>query len=576
MFKKFFNHYFLVTIILVIITVLFTYPISFNMTTSFYGYPGDIFGTIWYLWWVKYSLFELKVSPLYSPIVGTPSGIYLPIITPVFPLLSLPSTLLFDEVFSFNFLILLSFVVSGIGMYALAYYLTKNKYASFVSSIIFAFSPYHIAHSMDHLGLSQIQWIPFCMLYMLKLDRERSYKSAAIFGIFLTLVIFTEVYYALFIVLVILTYILYRVYASELYILKNLAQCFTSKNLKITGIISMILMTASLAVYSLLIRPVLVPFKDMLPRRDMYELLIYSAKPWDFFLPPVYHPVFGQYVQEFVLSHLYGSNPTEQILYIGYVPLVLSIYAIFKFIKNKKMEEHNIVIIFLLFSVLALSFMLPAYLHIYDLKIPFSFSYLLYQVTQSFRVMSRFDVILMMSVSVLSGIGIKYILKEKIKKRSLIFVIVVILVILFEFAPIPSNISQIKRPEQNFPFSRYEYEYHTTKIEIPEEYNWLANQKGDFTIIEYPLAIAPGKDEIIHYRYLFFQRVHKKKLINGGQEALLRDIAKINETSPADKLKMMGVRYAIVHTDIMEADVNTSGFDLVRKFNNTLILETRG
>lgn len=563
MIKKFINHYLYVTIILVFITVLFTYPIAFNMTTSFYGYPGDIFGTIWYLWWFKYSIFELNISPLFSPFLGAPNGIYTVIYDPEIDLIAMPFTILFGEIFSYNFLVLLSFILSGIGMYSLAYYLTKNKYASLVSGIIFAFSPYHIAHAMGHLKLAQIQWIPFCILYMLKLDEERSYKNAVIFGIFLTLVIFSNPYYALFIVLLILFYVSYRAYTSNLFKTENLIPCFNSKNLKITGIILAILAGASLVVYYFFIRPAFVSSQEVVNKRDLYELVVYSAKPWDFFLPPIYHPVFGQYVREFVSSHLYGSNPVEQTLYIGYTPLFLATYATLKSFKTKN-EDYPVVILFILLGLFVLSFMSPAYLPVFGLKIPFSFSYLLYQITPAFRVMARFDVIIMVSVSILAGIGVKYLLQERFKKWKSLFVISVILIILFEFTPIPSNSGNV------------ENKFHTTKIIIPEEYNWLANQKGDFTIIEYPLAIAPGTEEIVHYRYMFYQRIHKKKLINGGPEGIMRSLAEINKTSPASKLNEMGVKYALVHTNMIGTDINVTGFNLIKKFNDTLILEPYG
>ncbi len=571
MVKKFVNHYFYVTVILIILTILFTYPVAFNMATSFYGYPGDPFGVIWWIWWFKYSIFELNSSPLFSPMVGAPDGIYRPLVTPVISLFSLPFSVLSGEVFSYNFLILSSFVLSGIGMYSLAFYLIKNKYASFISSIIFAFSPYHIAHAMDHWELAQIQWIPFCLLYMLKLDRDRSYKNAAIFGIFLATVLFSNWYYAFFTLLLILIYFLYKAYTSKLYILRNFARCFNRKNLKITGIILVILTGTALAVYYFFVKPALFSSQQIVPKRDIYELLVYSAKPWDFFLPPVYHPVFGQYVQEFVLSHLYGSNPIEQILYIGFAPLFLAAYAVFKFIKNKKTEEYPVVVLFTLFALLALGFMLPPYLPIGSLKIPFSLSYLLYQITASFRVMARFDVILMMSVSILAGISIKYLIEEKFRKWNLFLILVILAIILFEFAPIPSNISQIKRPEQNFPFGQHEYEYHTTIIKIPQEYNWLASQDGDFTIIEYPVVIAPSKEEIVDLRYLFYQRIHKKKLVNGGSGEIMKSLAEINKTS-ANRLKEVGVKYAIVHTDMMGTNINTTGFEIVKKFNDTLVL----
>ncbi|VVB91316.1 Uncharacterised protein [uncultured archaeon] len=572
MVKKFFNHYFYVAVILIIITVLFTYPIAFNMTSSFYGYPGDPLGTIWWIWWFKRSILELNTSPLFSPIVGAPDGIYRPLVTPIISLLSLPFAALYGEVFSYNFLILSSFVLSGIGMYSLAFYLIKNEYASLISSVIFAFSPYHVAHAMDHWELAQIQWIPFCLLYMFKLDKDRNYKNAVIFGIFFIVVMFSNWYYTLFTLLLIITYFLYRAFTSKLFHIRNFIQCFNVKNLKIVGIIFFIVGIPTLTVYYYFVEPALFSFQQIVPERDIYELLVYSAKPWDLFLPPVYHPIFGRYVQEFVLLHLYGSNPVEQILYIGFAPFILAIYAVFKFINNKKSGEHQVVVIFTLFALLSLGFMMPPYLPIGNLKIPISLSYLLHMIAPSFRVISRFDLILMLSVSMLAGIGTKYLLEEKLKTMKISSMLIILIIILFEFAPIPSNISQIKRPEQVYPFEEHEYEYHTTKIIIPQEYYWLASQKEDFTIIEYPVIIPPSNMEILDLRYLFYQRIHKKKLVNGGSEKILKNLAEINETS-ANMLKKMGVKYAVVHTEITGKNINTTGFEIIKKFNNTLILE---
>jgi hypothetical protein len=564
------NHYLHAFLIFSILTVLFTYPVAFNMRTSFYGYPGDVFGAIWYLWWIKYAILDLGVSPIYTEMIGAPEGIYLPLFTPAIPLLSIPLTYLVDEVFAYNSLILLSFVLSGMGMYLLVYHLLKDRHASLVAGIIFAFSPYHIAHSMDHLTLAQTQWIPFTILYMLKLDENRKKKNAFLFGVFLTLTVFTDAYYALFTVLLVFFYVIYRIYSIGSDRVRILRRGFNAGNVKLGLIIFLIPSIGFFLVYQFLIEPVIVSSTEMVPHRDIYELLVYSAKPWDFFLPPVYHPVFGKYVKEFVLSHLYGSNPIEQVLYVGYVPLALSVYAVYRFWRNRESEEHRTVVLFTLFGLFALSFMPPAYLPIFDLKIPFSLSYLLYQFTQSFRVMARFDVLVMISVAVLAGVSLKHLMQ---RGRKLVLLSLVVLIILFEYAPIPSNIAEIKRPEQNFPFEQHRYSFHTTIIDVPSVYLWLANQNEDFTIIEYPLVTGASKEEIVHYRYLFYQRVHKKKLVNGASLKIFKEIANLSSPATVERLQEFGVRYVIIHEDLGRFENISSKLEFVKSFGSVSVYE---
>lgn len=568
MITKKINHYFLAFVAFSILTALLTYPIVLDMEGSFYGYPGDPFGAIWGLGWLKYSIIDLNESPTYSTLVGSPNGIYMRFYSPVTPFLSLPFTILFGEVFSYNFLILLSFILAGMGMYSLAYYLTQNKNAALISGIIFAFSPYHFAHAFDHYGLAQIQWIPFCILFLLKLDKERNYKNAFFFSIFLSLVVFSDPYYALFIILTIAFFILLKMYFSKISISKISKIHASVKNLKIFGIVIMPLLTFASLTYFFLVKPALI--ESYTPAsRDLYELMIYSAKPWDFFLPPVYHPLFGRYVQDFVLAHLYGSNPIEQTLYIGYMPMALAILGI------KYRKKGDFATSFFILSIpFVLAFMAPPYLPVNDLKIPFSLSYFLNQVIPFFRVMARFDVFLMLSVSVLAGIGSMHLL-QNIQRWRYPILILIISIILFEFAPIPSNISDIKRPEQNFPFAQHSYSFHTTKIEIPSVYLWLANQEGEYGIIEYPLVKTPSKEEIIHYRYLFYQRIHKKRLVNGAPVEVIGEIANLSASATVDRLREFGVKYVIIHEDLGRIENITSELEFVKSFESALVYEVK-
>ena len=65
-------------------------------------------------------------------------------------------------VLTFNLVSLLSFAIAGLGMYLLAYYLSKNKLASLVAAFIYAFAPIKI-HHLEHINLSGM-WLPYFFL----------------------------------------------------------------------------------------------------------------------------------------------------------------------------------------------------------------------------------------------------------------------------------------------------------------------------------------------------------------------------------------------------------------------------
>jgi hypothetical protein len=77
--------------------------------------------------------------------------------------------LIFGRIVGYNILFFLSFILSGFGAYLLAYYFTKNKPASLIAGIIFAFSPFHIHNALStNVGTMHQEWLPFFALYLFK------------------------------------------------------------------------------------------------------------------------------------------------------------------------------------------------------------------------------------------------------------------------------------------------------------------------------------------------------------------------------------------------------------------------
>ncbi len=69
---------------------------------------------------------------------------------------------------AYNWLVLLSFPLSAAAAYLLARHLALSPAGALLAALLFAFSPFHLAHAAYHPHIAQTQWLP---LYLLALWR---------------------------------------------------------------------------------------------------------------------------------------------------------------------------------------------------------------------------------------------------------------------------------------------------------------------------------------------------------------------------------------------------------------------
>ena len=168
------------------ISIITTFPLIAYFRTHIPGPLEDNQLLLWDLWWVKYSIINLHQSPLYTDYLFYPEGLKL-----IYHSLSFYNTLLcgiplqsiFSSVITYNILLLFALTLAGFGTYKLVYYITGSRRAAFVSGLIYAYCPYVMAHIGHHLDLSSIQWIPFYILFLLKLIITRKWRYSIYAGI---------------------------------------------------------------------------------------------------------------------------------------------------------------------------------------------------------------------------------------------------------------------------------------------------------------------------------------------------------------------------------------------------------
>lgn len=155
-----------------------TYPILHpdNFSTRILG-GGDSAQNLWNVWWVSQGLAQGKVLPLYTRMIYWPSGVTLSH-HPLEYVLGVAGyglqRLGFSLVEAYNLVTWLTFFTSGLGAFALAYYLTRRTYPAFVGGVIYAFAPIAVHRlSAGNLGLHNLAFVPLSALLLLLFLRRR-------------------------------------------------------------------------------------------------------------------------------------------------------------------------------------------------------------------------------------------------------------------------------------------------------------------------------------------------------------------------------------------------------------------
>ena len=183
-----------------------TWPLALHaadrivITTSSWGWSFDTLVFLWNLWWVKEALVVLQTNPYHTDFLFYPQGsdLYLHTIAPVNGVMSIPLQLVTGNLFlSWNILALLYFALSGLGMYALCYRITRNNGAAIIAGYMFTFTPIVLIHFSSHWSISTTWPIPFFMLFLLRLQDSTHWGNAVAAGGFWALITYNNFEYGI-------------------------------------------------------------------------------------------------------------------------------------------------------------------------------------------------------------------------------------------------------------------------------------------------------------------------------------------------------------------------------------------
>ena len=169
------------------LTVLMTYPVSFQLSTHLAGKPGDAFAHLWSLWWAKKAWLELGSSLSNLSFFYFPVGASLPIlsVTPMVQVIELPLAVMFKPVVAYNLSLLLTYILTAFFTYLLCYRLTRNRAAAFLGGVIFGFAPTRTFHAQWHMAQITTYWFPLYALAVVRFFDRPSTKRAIWVGVLL-------------------------------------------------------------------------------------------------------------------------------------------------------------------------------------------------------------------------------------------------------------------------------------------------------------------------------------------------------------------------------------------------------
>ena len=404
---------------------LLTFPQLHQFSTHYFTDEGDGLGNIWNLWWTNKAITELHQSPWHTTFLYYPYGTSLlsHTLNPFNGVMAIILMRFMSQVQVHNFIVAFTFVASGLTAFFLAREFTKSFPACLLAGFIFTFSEYHFAHAQGHLNLLSMEWISLFMLCWYRLITKPRIVTGLISAGVLFLVLLCDYYYFLYCVIGgLLVFIWHWIRSRDwLFFLRSNYPRALGAFLVAT------LITSGPLVVSLLL---LVVRDTPLGAHDPAS---FSLDLLGLFVP-------GRYWRFSELTSFYwgGLNDrTEKSVHLGFAVFFLLVYV---WIRRKKLHEA-VGLWFLVFLVFALLALGPV-IHIGGHGIGFPLTpYIVFEKLipgMSLGGMPvRMVAMAILAASVLAAMGFADLLRRERSSRSIAFIAILLVVLVFEYLPGP-------------------------------------------------------------------------------------------------------------------------------------------
>ncbi len=415
----------------------------------------------------------------------------------------------FGDIFAYNSMVILSFILSGLGVYLLVHFYTKDKISAIFGGIIFSIAPFRVAHLLaGHPGGFLVSLLPFSIYFLEMGFSKKSYKYGIFSGLCILSLAFLELHLTYYVFLLISIFILFRAFL------------YRKENGWWKGLLPVLFLMFLSLVSVLLLRSDKLATSTIGSGREWTEIRLFS-------------PGIGDILKR-------NNKMIEKYIYPGMATLLLVFVGFFSGLFKGKIDYRKLATNIFYTAILLISFILalgpslshtlPLYKLCYKYVPYFNFS----------RTPGRIMVLAFLSMSILAGFGIRCIKEIKCKAGVRYTILAVLLVgILVDYHPMkPIGISL--SPNSN------------------KVYETIRDNAGEKKSLELP--IWPG-DSSWSAIYLYHATKTRAKIVNGYSSTTPRDyvqniffplynldFGEMRE-SQYELLKNLNVKYVTLHED---------------------------
>jgi hypothetical protein len=522
----------LTLIVYVLVSVAMTWPVAAHLGTHLPGGGDDVWVHQWTFWWVKESIVK-GYNPLHTHLLFYPDGVSLA--THNFAWLNIAAWLPLQAILgnnaAYSLLFIAAFALNGFSMFLLARELTGSPPAAFVGGLIYGFWPYTLSH-YGHPNMMLTCWVPLALLYLHRTLEERHARDALLAALFLALTGVTRWQLLVMGGVSVLLYLVYRCLTN-----KNCRTWRTLGRLALTGLAAGALM-APLAI------PVVSAYLTQPSPEDAFtdESLTGQTDLLAYVLPSRGHPLWSD-----AAAQVYDNFADNKVYvaFVGYTTLALALWGSVR----RWRQARFWLLAAAVYVLLALGPQLRLNGQLYpQIPMPYRLVGDLWFV-HILRKPDRFNVFLGLPLGMLASWGMAALAPKRPKWRPALLTAALGLLILREYALLP---------------------YPTARPAVPAWYSQLAQEPGDFAVLDLPMDTRS-----FDKHYAFYQTTHGKPLVEGHvsrppQEAFafIEGNALVSAFAQREQLRIqpemdvnletlaeVGIRYVVVHKQFLPPDL---------------------
>lgn len=451
----------------------------------------------------------------------------------------------FGAVAGHGLFLLLGYVLSGTAMFLLARRLFGSVPAALLSGFVFAFNPFAIAKAEAHTHFVH-GWVLVLVAWRaLELAQAPTRRNGLLVGAAATLAMWFTPYFILFagVAFATLTVVALVTCAArgELRAAIRAAAWSAVPPIVVFGAVGVLSKLGSGTGAS----------GEGIRTQPLEALYTYAARVQEYLVPDRDNLLFGDRTTRYFDARMHGTNPSENSLYLGWsvlviaaVGLALALLVVWRRRRAAAQDPQAVAAIAGgVVAAVAVAFSAPPKLVVLGHLVPMP-SLLVFHVTSTWRVYSRFVVVVELGLVLAFAYGVARLLARRPAAARVAIAVALGAVLVVDLWARPDVRAIPTTP--------------------PDAYIWLKAHPGG-TVAELPLKPAVAPD----YSPLFWRLAHDHPIAQGYLEGSEGESQKLELDDPLDRdtapdLAALGVRYVTVRAGIFppEVDLAKHGFRL--------------